>query len=161
MKYWLVKSEPEVYSIEDLRKEKKTAWTDIRNYQARNYLKEMSLGDLVLFYHSNAEPPGVAGIAKVCKLAYPDPTQFDPKSDYFEPKVSQEAPRWFSPDLQFVEKFRRLISLEELRGQASLSKLPLLQRGSRLSVHPVTQREFECIVALANEEGARKRANAT
>lgn len=151
MKYWLLKSEPEVFSIDDLRREKKTCWTDIRNYQARNYLQEMALGDLCLFYHSNAEPPGVAGIAKVVKLAYPDPTQFQQKSEYYDPKASPENPRWFSPDVQFVEKFKHFIPIEELRQCAELSKLPLLQRGSRLSVHPVTSKEFSVIEKLGNQ----------
>ena len=148
MNYWLAKSEPEEFSIDDLKKDKVCHWDGVRNYQARNYLQEMQLGDLVLFYHSNANPPGVAGIMKVVKTAYPDPSQFDTKHKYFDPKSSSEKPRWFCPEFKFERKFKHLVSLSDLRAQKSLGKLPLLQRGSRLSVHPVQKKEFDTIVDL-------------
>ena len=149
MKYWLVKTEPHVYSIDDLKHDKKTEWTGVRNYQARNFLQEMELGDIVLVYHSNAEPPGVIGISKVSRTAEPDPTQFDSKSEYHEPKATQEAPRWFCPQLAFVKKFGRLVSLNELRENRALAGLRLLERGSRLSVIPISEKHFEAIVGMA------------
>lgn len=148
MAKWLVKSEPDVYSIDDLKREGTTAWSGVRNYQARNFLSGMKKGELVLFHHSSAEPPGVAGICKVVKAAYPDPTQFDRHSKYFDEKASKENPRWFSPALAFVEKFKEIIPLDVLRKHCALQKMVLLQRGSRLSVQPVTEEEFETIVKL-------------
>ncbi len=148
MNYWLAKSEPEEYSIDDLKKDKVCHWDGVRNYQARNYMREMQKGDLVLFYHSNAAPPGVAGVMKVVKIAYPDPSQFDKKDKHFDPKSTGDNPRWFCPDLKFERKFKQFISLSELRNTKGLEKLPLLQRGSRLSVHPVSKREFEIIVGM-------------
>lgn len=148
MNYWLAKSEPEEYSIDDLKKDKVCHWDGVRNYQARNYMREMQKGDLVLFYHSNAAPPGVAGVMKVVKIAYPDPSQFDKKDKHFDPKSTRDNPRWFCPDLKFERKFKQFISLSELRNTKGLEKLPLLQRGSRLSVHPVSKHEFEIIVGM-------------
>ncbi len=152
MAFWLVKTEPHVYSIEDLRRDKVTAWTGVRNYQARNFLREMAVGDLVLIYHSNAEPPGVVGIARVNNAAKPDPTQFDQKSDYFDSAASLEKPRWFCPDLVFSAKFIEIVSLESLRVQAGLEGLALLQRGSRLSVLPITAKHFQIILKMAVKE---------
>ena len=148
MAYWLVKTEPEVYSIDDLRQDSSTAWDSVRNYQARNYLTSMVRGDEVLIYHSNSTPPGIVGLAVVSKLAFPDALQFEKKSGYYDPKATIENPRWFSPELKFKKKFSRLISLEELRGEKKLEKMVLLQRGSRLSVHPVTPAEYEHILAV-------------
>lgn len=146
MKYWLMKSEPEVFSIDDLKKNKETFWDGVRNYQARNYMmKDMTVGDLVLFYHSNAEPSGVAGIAKVSKKASADPTQFDKKSDYYDAKSTKENPRWQAVHIGFVEKFKRFISLEEIRSEKALKDMVLLQKGSRLSVQPVTETQFEIL----------------
>jgi predicted RNA-binding protein with PUA-like domain len=151
MATWLVKTEPDVYSIDDLARDKVTDWTCVRNYQARNFLKAMAVGDEVLIYHSNAEPSGVVGIARVCAVASPDPTQFDKKSEYFDPKATKEAPRWFCPDLKFVRKLSRLIALDELRSCTTLAGLALLQKGSRLSVLPVSEKHFDTIVELASK----------
>jgi predicted RNA-binding protein with PUA-like domain len=146
MNYWLVKTEPHVYSIDDLLRDKVTSWTGVRNYQARNYLRQMEVGDLVLVYHSNAEPPGVVGIAKVKSLAKPDPTQFDKTSEYFDPAATDLKPRWFCPDLSFVKKLRAMVPLDVLRNTKELDGLLLLKRGSRLSVIPVSREHFDLIV---------------
>lgn len=149
MAHWLVKSEEDVYSISNLQKDKRTLWEGVRNYQARNYLKAMEVGDEVLFYHSNAEQIGIVGVAEVSKKAVPDPSQFDKKSEYFDPKAAKESPRWFCPELRFVQKFARVIQLAELRGDEALIKMELLKKGSRLSVQPVSAQEFRKILALA------------
>lgn len=148
MPFWLVKSEPDVFSIDDLREKKITCWDSIRNYQARNFLKSMKVGDEVLFYHSSSEPSGVAGIARVAKPAYADPTQFDKKSDYYDAKATRETPRWFAPDLKFVKKFSHFVSIAELREIPALKNLEVLRRGSRLSVHPVDASEYTAILKL-------------
>jgi len=151
MSYWLVKTEPEVYSIDHLKRDRKTAWTCVRNYQARNYLRNMRIGDRVLVYHSNSEPAGVIGIAEVCSDARPDPTQFEESGEYFDSKATPENPRWFCPDLKFIEKFPRLVSISELKQIPELKQMVLFQRGSRLSVQPVTEKEFESIVHTVNK----------
>jgi predicted RNA-binding protein with PUA-like domain len=140
-----------VYSIDDLLKDTSTEWTGVRNYQARNSLKAMKPGDSVVIYHSNAQPPGAAGLATVKRCAVADPTQFDKKSEYYDPKASVEAPRWFCPVLAFNSKFKRLVSLDEMRGVAELAGLQLLQRGTRLSVIPVDEKHFFKIVELAQD----------
>lgn len=141
-----MKSEPDVYSIEQLRKDKTTWWEGVRNYQARNFMmKDMAVGDAVLFYHSNAEPPGVAGLAKVSKLAQPDPAQFDKKSDYFDPKATKEKPVWFCVQVEYVSTFKNYISLSDLREDEKLSDMLVLQKGSRLSIQPVDKKHFELI----------------
>lgn len=154
MKYWLMKSEPDVFSFADLKKRpKKTEpWNGVRNYQARNFMRdEMSEGDLILFYHSSCEIPGVAGIAKVSsKKAYPDSTQFDPESEYFDPKATLENPRWFLVDVSFEKDLSHLVSLEEIRKHKKLESMRLLQKGNRLSILPVTPEEFNYIVKLGN-----------
>jgi predicted RNA-binding protein with PUA-like domain len=150
VKYWLVKSEPSVFSIDDLKKIKVTAWDGVRNYQARNFLKAMKRGDLLLIYHSNEQPVGVAGMAEIVKEAYPDPSQFDKKSEYYDAAATKENPRWVCPDVKFVEKFKRIVTLQELRSDPKLSGLMLLKKGSRLSVIPVAPDEFRRIVKLAN-----------
>ena len=142
MRYWLVKTEPDVYSIEDLKRDKRTLWTEVRNYQARNYLRDMKKGDLLLVYHSNANPSGVVGIAMVSKEFVADPTQFDEKSEVFDPKATPSAPRWFCPEVQYVETFRTLIPLAALRDRKELKGMELLRKGSRLSVQPVKPEEF-------------------
>lgn len=149
MKHWLVKTEPDVYSIDDLKRDQKTEWTGVRNYQARNFLQEMRVGDMVLVYHSNAEPSGVVGVGKVARLAEPDPTQFDKSSEYFEPKATKETPRWFCPQIAFVKKLQVMVSLGDLRDTKALDGLLLLQRGSRLSVIPVSEKHFKKIVEMA------------
>lgn len=150
MATWLVKTEPDVFSIDDFARVKVTDWTGVRNYQARNFLMEMEVGDEVLIYHSNAEPPGIVGLAKVHAKATPDQTQFDSKSEYFEPKATKTAPRWFCPDLKFVRKFQRQIPLDELRSTKALDGLALLQRGSRLSVIPVAGKHFDAILKMVS-----------
>ncbi len=151
MNYWLMKTEPDVYSMDDLLAEKNQTciWEGIRNYQARNFMRDgMKNGDQVLIYHSNAKPPGVIGIAEVVKEAYPDPYQFDESSNYFDPKSSKDNPRWLAVDVKAVKKLDRLISLKELKEVEALSEMRLLQRGNRLSVMPVEKKEFELIVSL-------------
>ncbi len=152
LRYWLVKSEPDCFSIDDLEaaEQQTTFWDGVRNYQARNTLRDdMQVGDLVLFYHSNAKPPAVAGVAKVVRNGYPDHTAFDERSDHFDPKSNPESPTWYMVDLKFVEKFAREIPLDELRQHSSLAGMVLLQRGSRLSVQPVSPNEFKTILRIA------------
>ena len=145
-----MKSEPDVFSIQDLKKQGTTLWEGVRNYQARNYMmKDMKLGDPVLFYHSNSQPPGVAGLAVISGLAEPDSTQFDPRSEYFDPKSSRENPRWHCVRVRFHQQFPELVPLESLRLQAPLKKMILLQRGTRLSITPVTESEYKYICQMA------------
>ena len=150
-RYWLFKSEPESFSIDALARAPKatTFWNGVRNYQARNLLRdEIRVGDGVLFYHSNATPSAAVGLAEVVKSGYPDATQFDPKSDYYDPDASPDEPRWFMVDIKFKEKFVRPLSLDDLRDVPGLEDMVLLRRGSRLSVQPVTAGEWKAIVAL-------------
>jgi predicted RNA-binding protein with PUA-like domain len=150
-RYWLMKSEPDVFSIDDLKQKKTTLWDGVRNYQARNFMmKEMQLGDLVLFYHSNAVPPGIAGLAKISHLAQPDPSQFDKKSEYYDPKATSEKPRWFGVKVEFVEKFKALIPLDDLRKNKALQNMLVIKKGQRLSIQPVTKTEFDVIRKLAH-----------
>jgi predicted RNA-binding protein with PUA-like domain len=152
MKFWLVKTEPETYSIEDLRREKRTLWTGVRNFQARNFLKAMVPGDEVLIYHSNANPPGVAGVGKVSAEAVPDPEQFQLKSEFYDVRATRQDPKWFSPQIEFVRILPTFLPLEALRKEPTLGKMVLLQRGSRLSVQPVTRAEFGKILKLGEGE---------
>jgi len=150
MRYWLMKSEPSDVSIDDLAKmpNKTVAWYGIRNYQARNFMRDqMKAGDKVLFYHSSCAEPGIAGLAVVSKLAYPDETQFDPKSNYFDPKATPGNPRWVNVDVKFVRK-TRLISIRELRERPELANLRILQKGNRLSITPVDPKDYEFILGL-------------
>lgn len=143
-RYWLMKSEPDVFSIGDLKKRGRSPWDGVRNYTARNYMKdEMAIDDLVLFYHSNATPPGIAGVARVCSATYPDPTQFDPKSEYFDPKSTEAAPRWWLIDVEFVEQLPRFLPLPALRDTPELEGMVLLRKGMRLSVQPVEKSHFQ------------------
>ncbi len=142
---WLMKSEPDVFGIDDLAKKKSEGWNGVRNYEARNFMNRMKVGDRVLFYHSNAKPSGVAGVAEVSRTAYPDATQFDPNSDYYEPRATKDKPVWFQVDLRFVSKLARLVPLDELRGMPELEGMMLFKR-SRLSVIPVTAQEWKSIV---------------
>lgn len=147
-KCWLMKSEPEVYSIDDLARDGQTFWEGVRNYQARNYMRDdMQPGDAVLFYHSNADPTGVAGLARVARTGYPDPSARDPASDYFDPKAGDDDPRWFMVDVEFAERFPRVVSLDELRAAPGLEKMLVINK-SRLSVQPVTQAEYDIVVKL-------------
>ncbi len=151
MRYWLMKSEPGVFSFADLQEEKRTSWGGVRNYQARNLLRdEVAEGDGVLFYHSSAEPPAIAGLAKVVRGGYPDPTQFDKKSDYYDAKATPEAPRWYAVDIAFDRKLAREVPLPELRAQKGLAKMVLLNK-SRLSVQPVTEAEWRLILELGTD----------
>lgn len=147
MKYWLMKTEPETFSIDDLARVKKEPWTGVRNYMARNHMRSMAVGDGVLFYHSSCEPPGVAGLARVSKTGVVDETQFDPDSPYYDPKSQRDEPRWDCVEVELVEKLPRFVSLAEIRADRKLAKMPLLQRGQRLSVQPVTPAQYERIVA--------------
>lgn len=149
MAFWLVKSEPDVYSIDDLRRDRVTHWHGVRNYQARNNLRAMRRGDQVLFYASVIDPVGIAGLAEVHKEAYPDPSQFERKSEYYDPKARQEAPRWFCPDLVFVQKFPAVLETKAIREMSGLKGLALLQKGSRLSVQPVSAAHFEILLRAA------------
>jgi predicted RNA-binding protein with PUA-like domain len=147
MRYWLMKSEPADVSIDDLASfpNQSVAWYGVRNYQARNFMRnQMSVGDGVLFYHSNCKEPGIAGIAKVSALAYPDATQFDSNSKYFDPKATQEQPRWFNVDVQLVKKIE-LVALAELRAHPELANMRTLQKGNRLSITPLDPSEWEFI----------------
>jgi predicted RNA-binding protein with PUA-like domain len=150
MQHWLIKSEPSVFSIQDLARapRKTTSWEGVRNYQARNFLRAMRQGDQCLFYHSNAEPPGVAGVVEVVREAYPDATAWDPRSPYHDPRASPEKPVWSMVDVRLVEILDREIPLDELRGVKALAGMELLRRGSRLSVQPVTAAEFRGILKL-------------
>jgi predicted RNA-binding protein with PUA-like domain len=144
MHYWLMKSEPEAFSIEDLRKQKVAGWDGVRNYQARNYLRYMRKGDLALFYHSSAKPSAIAGVAEIVREAYPDPTQFDPKSVHYDPASTPGSARWDQVDVRFVKAFARPLSLEAIRGIPVLRDMVLLKRG-RLSVQPVTPFEWRVL----------------
>ena len=153
MAYWLMKSEPSDVSIDDLAKlsNQTVPWYGVRNYQARNFMRDdMKVGDGVLFYHSSCPEPGVAGLAKVSSVAYPDETQFQPKNKYFDPKSTRETPRWFNVDVRCIKK-TRLVSLQELRDHPQLESLRILQRGNRLSITPVTPAEWKIISKLAEK----------
>ncbi len=153
MKYWLFKSEPDEFSFDDLLKKKTEPWTGVRNYQARNFLRDdVKKGDKVLFYHSSTAVPAIVGIAEVIKEAYLDPSQFDKKSDYFDESSKPDNPRWLAVDIQAVEKLKCAVSLEQIKQQEKLQNMRLVQRGNRLSVSPVSKKEFEIIINLSGEE---------
>ena len=154
-KYWLLKSEPESFSIQDLAKspKKTTCWSGVRNYQARNFMRdEMKIGDRVLFYHSSTDPPSIVGTAKIVKEGYPDSTAWDPNDHHYDPGASTENPRWSMVDIQLDEIFKQPLPLEQLRKVAALKKMELLRKGSRLSVQPVTKEEFEAVLELATKK---------
>jgi predicted RNA-binding protein with PUA-like domain len=147
--YWLMKSEPDAFSIDDLKRKKQEAWDGVRNYQARNYMRDgMRVGDKVFFYHSNCAEPGIVGIATVATDAYPDPSQFDPKSKYFDPGSSRDNPRWLLVDVKFAKKLKRAITLKELQTDPALDGMVLVRKGSRLSVQPVDAGHWEHILGL-------------
>ena len=149
MNYWLMKSEPDDFSIDDLARKKIEPWSGVRNYQARNYMRDgMRTGDGVFFYHSSCAEPGIAGIAEVACAAYPDPTQFDPRGDYFDAASKREAPRWLLVDVKFKRKLKRVITLTELKGLPPLREFPLVRPGTRLSVMPVTKAQWDFILSL-------------
>jgi predicted RNA-binding protein with PUA-like domain len=149
-RYWLMKTEPDGFSIDDLRKVGTEPWTGVRNYQARNFMRSMQVGDGVLFYHSSTEIPGIYGLAEVASAPYPDPTQFDPKSHYFDPKASAETPRWDLVDVRFVRKLARPIALSTIREHADAlgEEFALIRRGARLSVLPVTAAQWKLLLSL-------------
>ena len=147
-RYWLMKSEPDVYSIDDLKTDGTTQWEGVRNYQARNFMRDdMKIGDKVLFYHSNAKPPGIAGLAEVCKLAYPDHFAFDPKSKYYDPKSSPDKPIWQMVDVKFEKKFNNLISLHDIKDNEKLQNMMVIQKGSRLSIQKVDKADYMYIIS--------------
>ncbi len=148
MRSWLMKSEPGKYSIHDLRADGRTCWEGVRNYQARNFMREMQVGDGVLFYHSSATPPGVAGIARVCRTAYPDATARDRRSHYYDPKATADQPIWEMVDIEFKEAFQAVVSLDALKGAPELADLWVLRKGQRLSVQPVEAEHFRLIRAM-------------
>ncbi len=153
-KYWLMKSEPSTFSIDDLAKSKNqtTYWDGVRNYQARNFMRdEMKKGDLVLFYHSNAKPTAVVGVCEVVKEGYPDFTAFDPEEKYYDPKSNKDQPTWYMVDIKLKEKFKKPVTLEEIKANPKLKDMKLVQRGNRLSVMPVTKKEFDEIVKMSKK----------
>ena len=154
MRYWLLKSEPDVFSLEDLKNSPNQTepWDGIRNYQARNLMRdEMKVGDQAFFYHSRQAEPAIVGTVKVVREAYPDHTSWDPSSKYFDEKSSPENPRWLMVDVQFESEFSRPVTLKELRSVPELKEMFLLRKGMRLSVQPVTEEEFQMILAIAND----------
>jgi predicted RNA-binding protein with PUA-like domain len=153
MQYWLMKSEPDVFSFQDLKKRPKQTepWNGVRNYQARNFMRdEMKIGDMILFYHSSCDVPGIAGLARVSSHPYPDSTQFDKKSEYFDEKATRENPRWFLVDVCFEKDLNRFVSLEEMKKYGELTEMRLMHKGNRLSILPVTKKEFDFILKLSN-----------
>ena len=149
MQYWLMKSEPDVYGLDDLKKEKTDHWDGIRNYQARNFMRDqMSKGDLAFFYHSNCEEPGIVGIMAIHKPAYPDFTAFDPKEKYYDPKSDPAKPRWYMVEVKYMRKLKRPIPLSELKTHKALQDMRLLQKGNRLSILPIKKKEWDYILKL-------------
>lgn len=149
MNYWLIKSEAKMYSIDDLKRDKRVAWTGIRNYQARNFMRDgMKIGDLCLFYHSNSEPSGVYGVAKVVSAPHADVTAQDTHDEHYDPKATKEHPIWMCVDVQFVQKFKAPLSLVQMRADSKLHGMLLLQPGSRLSVMPVSKQHFQHILHM-------------
>lgn len=149
MQYWLMKSEPEVFGIDDLERVKVEPWDGVRNYQARNMMRDqMKKGDQVFFYHSNCETPGIVGIMTVEREGYPDHTAWDPESKYYDPKSSPDNPRWYMVDVRFKRKLKRTITLAELKSRPELADMPLVRKGNRLSVMPVTAAQWEFILGL-------------
>jgi len=149
MRYWLMKTEPDVFSIDDLKSQKTTPWEGVRNYQARNFMRdEMKKGDLVLIYHSNAKPPGIAGIGVVSKEAFPDHFAWDKKSKYYDPKSTKENPRWMMVEIKFKKKFKEILSLSEIKETKGLEDMLILRKGNRLSITPVEKKHFEQIIGM-------------
>jgi predicted RNA-binding protein with PUA-like domain len=147
--YWLMKSEPDVYSIDNLERDGREMWDSIRNYQARNMMRDdMRIGDEVFFYHSNCKEPAIAGISRVCSEPYPDPTQFDTDSKYFDPKSTQDEPRWILVDVEFVRKLQQPITLAEIKAHPGLDDMILTRRGNRLSIMPVSKEHWDIILTM-------------
>ena len=153
MNYWLMKTEPGVFSIDDLARDRRAPWDGVRNFKARNYMRdEMRVGDLVLFYHSSAQPTGVAGVARVASPAYADHSAWDPKGPYRDLKASPEKPIWQMVDVEFVEKFSRFVTREAMKEEPRLEGLPVLQRGMRLSIQRVSREHFQQVVRMGRSE---------
>jgi predicted RNA-binding protein with PUA-like domain len=148
--HWLMKSEPDVYSIDDLARDVTTLWDGIRNYQARNYMRSMQIGDCVFFYHSNTSPPGIAGLMEVIEVGLTDPSQFDPTSKYFDPRSLPEAPRWDCVRLKYLQTWDKIISLEELKQRFSQEELAVVRKGNRLSILPVPDTSAVKLFTLAS-----------
>jgi predicted RNA-binding protein with PUA-like domain len=153
MNHWLMKSEPSVFGIEDLARLKRDRWEGVRNYQARNFMREMSAGDLAFLYHSSCNEPGIVGIMKIAKAAYPDGTAFDRTSKYFDPGSDAAQPRWCMVDVSFERKLKRIVSLAELKSKTELADLALVRRGNRLSVMPVSAEHWRFILSLERAGG--------
>ena len=152
MRYWLMKSEPATYSIDDLKRDKSEHWDGIRNYQVRNMMRdEMKRGDQAFFYHSSCKQPGIVGLMTISHGAYPDPTAWDQSSRYYDPKSSKDNPRWLMVDVAFKHKFSRIITLSELKQHYELAEMPLLRRGNRLSITPITAKEWKFILQLSEQ----------
>jgi len=152
MRYWLMKSEPDVYGIQQLKaKGGPDIWEGCRNYTVRNFFRDdFKVGDMAFFYHSRSEPTGIVGTMRITEAAYPDPTQFDPKSKYYDAKAPADGSRWLAPDVEFVEEFKEIITLTQLKETPGLEEMYVVQRGQRLSVMPVTEKEWKIVMALAN-----------
>ncbi|WP_353929615.1 EVE domain-containing protein [Okeanomitos corallinicola TIOX110] len=148
--YWLMKSEPAAYSIHNLQQQKQTIWDGVRNYQARNFLKQMQVGDLAFFYHSNTQPPGIVGLMKIVETGIADPTQFDPDSEYYDPKSTPESPRWQTVKVEFVEEFSQPILLSTLKEKFNGDELLVVKKGNRLSVIPVIESVAKSILVTNN-----------
>lgn len=149
MSFWLMKSEPDTFSLDDLERLGTTPWDGVRNYQARNFLRSMKPGDRAFFYHSRVEPPGVVGVCRVCSRPRPDPSQFDPESPYHDPRSPRDNPRWWLVDVAFVRRFPHQVSLDELRGLPACKEMAVTRTGNRLSVTPVSEREWRSIYTRA------------
>jgi predicted RNA-binding protein with PUA-like domain len=153
MRYWLMKSEPDCYSIDDLQKDGTAMWEGCRNFVVRNYLREeMQIGDRAFFYHSNIPPVGIIGTMEVVSEAYPDPTQFEPESEYYDEKSTKEKPRWYVRDVKFLEKFPRTVTLAELKEAPGLEAMAVIKKGQRLSIMEVTEQEWEIVNKLAHQK---------
>jgi predicted RNA-binding protein with PUA-like domain len=150
--FWLMKTEPNVFGIDDLARMKRSPWDGVRNFQARNHMRAMQVGDLVLFYHSSTDPKGVVGVARVVRTAYPDHTQFDPKSDHFDASAKQDDPRWFMVDVEFVEKLAAPVTLETMKNDAALEDMLVTRRGMRLSVQPVEPKHAARVLELGKSK---------
>jgi predicted RNA-binding protein with PUA-like domain len=157
MHYWLMKSEEDEYSIDDLKRDKKVEWFGVRNYLARNFMRDkMKQGDLVFFYHSNGKPSGIVGVGKVASLPYPDVTQFDPLSKYHYPRATLEKPVWMLVDIAFVKKYKQMLSINEMRMINELINMVILQKGSRLSITPVSEKDFTYIDTLLSQDNIQR-----
>jgi predicted RNA-binding protein with PUA-like domain len=157
-RHWLMKCEPSAYTIDDLARDGSTSWEGVRNYQARNFLREMTVGDPVLFYASSADPSGVTGLARVVKAAYPDQFAWTKGHRYFDPSSSKESPTWYMVDIGFVERFPEVVSLETLKSTPGLEQMVVTKKGSRLSIQPVTRAEYDIVVRLGRRGASRRKA---